>query len=109
MTEPSPIDDKEPQVTSKLRQLLESIRAGTLSPSDFAYVRAGFFPNSATFYQKELQKLGTLKGAQLLQRREAGDDRIYLYQLTFANGTRYIRLGLAPDDRVSAFSMRERQ
>jgi CubicO group peptidase (beta-lactamase class C family) len=109
VTEPSPIDDKEPQVTSKLRQLLESIRAGTLSPSDFAYVRAGFFPNSATFYQKELQKLGTLKGAQLLQRREVGDDRIYLYQLTFANGTRYIRLGLAPDDRVSAFSMRERQ
>jgi hypothetical protein len=108
VTQPRPIEDKEPQVTSKVRQLLDTIRAGTLSPSDFAYVRAGFFPDAPKFYQKELVKLGALNSAQLLSRRELGDDRIYLYQLTFANGTRYLRLGLAPDDRVSAFSLRER-
>ena len=58
--------------------------------------------------KQELEKLGQPSRVQLLERRELGDDRIYLYQLTFAGGTRYVRLGLAPDDRVSAFSIRQR-
>ena len=84
-------------------------RAGTLSPSEFAYVRAGFFPVAADAYKEELAKLGHPTSVQLLQRRELGDDRVYLYQLTFAGATRYAQLGLAPDDRVSTFSLRQRR
>jgi N-acyl-D-amino-acid deacylase len=105
---PSPVEDTEPQVTNTLRRLLDAARAGTLSPTEFAYVRAGFFPSGATLYRQELEKLGPATGIQLLSQKELGDDRIYLYQVTFAGGTRYARLGLAPDDRVSAFSLRER-
>jgi CubicO group peptidase (beta-lactamase class C family) len=108
LTTPAPIEDKEPQVAEKLRRIIEAARGGKLSPSEFAYVRAGFFPDTARFYQKELAKLGAPTAIQLLRRQELGDDRIYLYQVTFAGGTRYIRLGLAPDDRISAFGMRER-
>ena len=43
-----------------------------------------------------------------MKRDELGDDRVYIYLVTFPGGTRYIRLGLAPDDRISAFGMRER-
>ena len=106
--QPSPIADAEPRVADRLRRLLDAARAGTLSPAEFAYVRAGFFPDTASAYKQELEKLGQPTRVQLLERRELGDDRIYLYQLIFAGGTRYVRLGLAPDDRVSAFSMRER-
>jgi hypothetical protein len=105
---PSPVEDTEPQVTNTLRRLLDAARAGTLSPTEFAYVRAGFFPSGATLYRQELEKLGPATGIQLLSQKELGDDRVYLYQVTFAGGTRYARLGLAPDDRVSAFSLRER-
>jgi CubicO group peptidase (beta-lactamase class C family) len=106
--QPSPITDAEPRVADTLRRLLDATRAGTLSPAEFAYVRAGFFPDAANAHKQELEKLGQPTRVQLLERRELGDDRIYLYQLTFADGTRYVRLGLAPDDRVSAFSIRER-
>jgi CubicO group peptidase (beta-lactamase class C family) len=105
---PAPIDDVEPQVAVRLRRLLGALRAGTLSKAEFAYVRAGFFPAAANAYKEELEALGQLSRMQLVDRRELGDDRIYLYQLTFAEGTRYVRLGLAPDDRVSAFSLAER-
>jgi hypothetical protein len=101
----SPIDDREPQVTVKLRSVLSATRTGTLSRSEFAYVRAGFFPGTASYYRTELEKLGSLTGVQLLQRRELGDDRVYLYRLTFTNGTKHARLALAPDDRVSAFAI----
>ncbi|HEU4786823.1 MAG TPA: serine hydrolase [Gemmatimonadaceae bacterium] len=104
---PSPIEDAEPQVAVRLRRLLDAMRAGTLARAEFAYVRAGFFPDAADAYKKELEKLGQPSRIQLLERRELGDDRVYLYQLTFDAATRYVRLGLAPDDRVSAFSLRE--
>jgi CubicO group peptidase (beta-lactamase class C family) len=108
VTEPAPIEDKEPPITAKLRRLLDAARAGTLSPSEFAYVRAGFFPDAAAFYRKELEKLGAATRLELLSRAELGDDRIYLYRVTFTGETRYVRLGLAPDDRVATFSLRER-
>lgn len=103
---PMPIEDKEPQVTQRLTRLLETIREGKLAPADFAYVRAGFFPNSANSYRDQLKKLGVPTKAQLLERFERGDDRIYLYELTFAIGSRFLQIGLAPDDRVSSFSIR---
>ena len=41
----------------------------------------------------------------LLRRRELGDDRVYLYEVTFAGGSRWVQVGLAPDDRVSSFAV----
>lgn len=105
---PSPIDDVDAPAAAKLRRLLDAMRTGTLSRLEFAYVRAGFFPDAAEAYKKELEKLGQVSRIQLLERRELGDDRVYLYEITFAGGTRYVRVGLAPDDRVSSFGMRER-
>jgi CubicO group peptidase (beta-lactamase class C family) len=105
---PAAIEDHESRVTDELRRLLDAARAGTLSPQEFAYVRAGFFPAAAAFYKQELEKLGQPTRIQLLERKELGDDRVYLYLVTFAGATRYAHLGLAPDDRVSAFSLRER-
>jgi hypothetical protein len=94
-------------VADELRRLLDAARAGTLTPAEFAYVRAGFFPDTANVYKEDLGKLGQPSRIQLLERRELGDDRVYLYEITFAaGGTRYARLGLAPDGRVSAFSLR---
>ena len=102
---PVPIEDREPQVTQRLVKLLDIVREDKLTPADFAYVRAGFFPNAANSYRDELTKLGAPTRAQLLERVERGDDRIYLYELTFAAGSRFLRIGLAPDDRVSSFSI----
>jgi CubicO group peptidase (beta-lactamase class C family) len=104
---PSP--DPDPQVTEKLRHLLDVMRSGTLSKNEFAYVRAGFFPDAADRYKQRLVALGAVSRTQLLRRQELGDDHLYLYELTFDGGsTRYVEMGLAPDGRVSSFSLRER-
>ena len=105
---PSPIEDREPLVASRIGRLLDTIREGRLTPAEFAYVRAGFFPDAAKFYEDELKKLGPHQRLVLLDRREVGDDRIYTYEVAFPSGSRYVRVGLAPDDRVSTFSLRTR-
>jgi CubicO group peptidase (beta-lactamase class C family) len=106
--QPAPIADREPQVTAKIGRLLDAAREGKLTPAEFAYVRAGFFPDAAKFYETQLKTLGPQQRMVLLERRELGDDRVYLYDVTFASGSRLVRVGLAPDDRVSSFSVRSK-
>ncbi|MGQ0642535.1 MAG: serine hydrolase domain-containing protein [Gemmatimonadaceae bacterium] len=102
------IDDREPAVTARIREILASAAEGKLSPNDFAYVRAGFFPNAAARYARLLQPLGTPQRLDLLERKELGDDRVYQYEVAFATRTLILQIGLAPGNRVSQFSMRPR-
>ena len=104
----APIEDKEFQVTARVSRLLDTIRSGKLTPDEFAYVRAGFFPDAAQAYQRALEQLGAQQRMVLLQRLELGDDRVYTYEVTFNGGTRWVRVALAPDNKVSGFGMRAR-
>ncbi|MEW5915799.1 MAG: serine hydrolase domain-containing protein [Gemmatimonadota bacterium] len=103
-----PIDDKEPQVAERLRRLLRSAADGTLTPADFAYVRAGFFPDAANHYAQLLKPLGAPGAFVLLEREELGDDRIFLYEVAYGTKRFLVRLGLAPNEKVSTFSVRAR-
>ena len=84
----------------------DALRGGTLSPKDLAYARAGFFPAVAEYDKAELVKLGPPTKTVLVERREVGDDRLYRYELTFGDCVYHAQLGLAPDERVSQFSLR---
>jgi CubicO group peptidase (beta-lactamase class C family) len=102
----TPIEDREPQITARVAALLEKTREGKLAPADFAYVRAGFFPEGAKMYQAQLNTLGPAGQPVLVERRTLGDDRVYTYLVTFGAKTFRLLVGLAPDDRLSAFGLR---
>ena len=105
---PRPIEDREPQVTARLTKLLDDARVGVLVPAEFAYVRAGFFPDITNAYQERLRALGPSGRLVLVERTELGDDRVYLYEVTFGDRTMYYRVALAPDGGVSQFQLREK-
>jgi CubicO group peptidase (beta-lactamase class C family) len=102
-----PVEDRDPQVTAKLRRLLDDARAGTLTASEFAYVRAGFFPEVAEEIRKQLETLGPTTEMVLVKKTEKGDDRIFTYEVSFGEEVRYYTAGLAPDGRLSRFGLRE--
>ena len=103
---PAPIAETEPEVRPRLEQILAATRDGKLSPNDFAYVRAGFFPNAAKAYQQALAGVGNPDRVTLYERRVVGDDRIYLYEVAYGARVFRVTLGLAPDGKVSAFALR---
>jgi CubicO group peptidase (beta-lactamase class C family) len=105
---PAPIADTEPAIRTRLEAILAATRDGKLTPNDFAYVRAGFFPNTAKAYQEALQGTAAPDKVTLYERSVLGDDRIYLYEVTYGARVFFVRLGLAPDDRVSTFTLRRR-
>jgi CubicO group peptidase (beta-lactamase class C family) len=105
---PQPIVDREPRVRERLEAILASTRDGRLSPNDFSYVRAGFFPGAANAYREMLAGVGKPDSVVLFDRTVLGDDRVYLYEVRYGPKTFRVRLGLAPDDKVSQFSLRRR-
>ena len=98
-----PIPDREPAVRARLDSLLDQARAGRLTPAEFAYLRAGFFPDVAKAYQERLSKLGAVQQVSLLERRDLGDDRIHTYELRYATATLMVTMGIAPDGKLSQF------
>jgi N-acyl-D-amino-acid deacylase len=100
------IEDKEPAVTALVAKLLENVRDGKLERSQFAYVRAGFFPGTAKFYQEQLSRIGLPDRLQLLKRETLGDDRVYTYEMIRNDGRRArLTVAFAPDGRVAEFGI----
>jgi CubicO group peptidase (beta-lactamase class C family) len=104
----TPIPDAEPQVTARLTALLEQVRSGKLTPADFAYLPRGFFPERAKAYQEQLSALGPPGKLVLVRRHPQGDDRLYTYEVLFGTRAFLYTVGLAPDDRLSLLSLREK-
>ena len=104
----APMADREPKVRAQLETILAATRDGRLTPNDFAYVRAGFFPGAAKAYQAMLAGVGAPDSVTLYGRTVLGDDRIYTYDVGYGAKVFRVRLGLAPDDKVSVFTVRRR-
>ena len=103
--EPStPIRDREPAVAERVRGLLAAARQGTLSPQDLPYIRGGF-EAQAKHYEELLRPLQTPPRLNLVDRREMGDDRVYTYAVAYGASSLRVKVGLAPDDRVSEFDI----
>jgi CubicO group peptidase (beta-lactamase class C family) len=100
----TPIRDREPAVTERVRRLLGAARQGTLAPQDLPYLH-GNFVSQAKQYEELLRPLETPQRLNLLDRRELGDDRVYTYAVVYAARTLRVQIALAPDDRVSAFDI----
>ncbi len=103
-----PIADTEPQVTARLRELLAAAAKGELRPEDFVYVRAGFFPSGAKGLEATLASLGSPTTVSPLRRIDLGDDRIHIYDVSYATKAFRVALALAPDGKVAGLSVRPR-
>ena len=101
----TPIQEDDPEMQARVKRLLAEAAAGKLSPDEFSYVRAGFFPAVANAYVEQLRDTGALAGLTLLERREVGDDRIRTYRVAFEKRTMRLWLAVAPDGKLAAFRL----
>jgi CubicO group peptidase (beta-lactamase class C family) len=104
----TPIEDREPQLTTRASHFLESARAGTLRAGDLAYTRAGFFPDIAKIIQTRLQPVTMPATLVLVKRVELGDDRVSTYEVNAGPRVLVYSIGFAPDGKVSILSVTEK-
>jgi len=96
------IADKEPEVTSFVKDLVQKLSEGTSDPNSFTTeLRGEIFPARAERVARLLKSLGTLNKLELVERGEKGDFRVYGYQLTFQNGSRFLKMSLTKESKIA--------
>ncbi len=100
--EAKPIEDKEPQTTMLLRNLLQEIADGKADPNRFTpELRAKLFPEQIQGASDYLKELGPLKSLDLIKRGEEGERRAYQYRATYESMALFVSLQLTKDNKIA--------
>ncbi|HKW62674.1 MAG TPA: serine hydrolase domain-containing protein [Candidatus Acidoferrum sp.] len=100
--EEKPIEDKEPQVTQMVRDLLREIVDGKAKPERFTEeARKRLFPDEMQELGPALKEFGELKGLELMERTEEGERRNYRYLARYANLALMISVALTKDNKMA--------
>jgi hypothetical protein len=98
-----PIDDRNPQVTQRLKGLMQQIAAGTTHPADFAFIPKQDLAEMMSGYRKTLQSLGSLQEIALFARNESGDPA-YRYRLRYDKGVLEVNLSYAANGKIEGLT-----
>jgi CubicO group peptidase (beta-lactamase class C family) len=103
----TPIEDREPEVTRRLRRLLEATMAGKVEPGEFEYLSEQEVTELAAADQELIQPLGPPGEIGLFARKDVGNDRVHRYRVRFEEKVLDATLALAPSGKISSFSLDE--
>lgn len=95
-----PIEDRAPEVTRRVRDLLSASQIPAAEQARFA--SPDFVKYVADRYAQRRGPLGALKEVRPFQRTEVGDDQAYVYRARFERGIADLSLTLMPDGRIDS-------
>jgi hypothetical protein len=97
-----PIEDKEPQVTAFIREILQKVAEGKADPEWFTPERRKeLFPDRIKDFGEFVKSLGTLKSLDLVERKQEDGLPAYTYRAAFDDRTMLLRLTLSPDGKIA--------
>ncbi|MGE5609158.1 MAG: serine hydrolase domain-containing protein, partial [Bacillota bacterium] len=96
-----PIEDKEPQVTALLRELLIGVAEWRLPEEKFTAELWQVTSQQRDNLQRTARNLGQVKALDLLARTESPGLRTYRYRATFVNGKLITTMTLNGDGKIS--------
>jgi CubicO group peptidase (beta-lactamase class C family) len=101
-----PIEDKEPQVTAFLVDLLQKLADGKAEPGLFsADLQKELFPDTVKEFAGMLKEWGPRKSIALIQRTNADGNRVYRYRVVFQDESILLQLTLTSDGKIARLSV----
>ena len=96
-----PIEDKEPQVTAMLRDVLTKLAEGKADAAAFTAPEWQELSPDISAYAESMKELGPLQKLELLERKEEGQERVYTYRATYKEPLR-VSMHLSTDGKIGA-------
>jgi CubicO group peptidase (beta-lactamase class C family) len=101
--EVKPLEDKEPQTTLLVRDLLREIADGKADPQRFTpELRAKLFPERIQNAGDYLKEQGPLKSLDLTKRGEEGNQHSYEYRANYERTELFLFVQLTKDNKIAA-------
>jgi CubicO group peptidase (beta-lactamase class C family) len=101
---PKAIQDNEPAVTKKFRDLVDGLAQGTVDQSTLTPEAAKkFMPDDVKGYHDYFDDLGAVKSVELIERKEENGVRTYRYRVGFERDLHVLVLGLDGSDKITVF------
>lgn len=101
------IEDKEPQVTTRAKELLQKIAAGTVEQELFtAEAKEFLFPDRIKQVGAQTKSLGALEKFELVERATANGAQIYRYRAGFKNASIIYSVSITEDGKIAALNFR---
>jgi CubicO group peptidase (beta-lactamase class C family) len=97
---PQPIEDKEPQVTTLLRNVLTSLAEGKADAGLFTPKMWEELSPDLAGIAESLTELGPLQKLELLERKQEDQERVYSYRAVFREPLK-IDMRLTPESRIA--------
>jgi hypothetical protein len=96
------IEDKEPNVTALVKDIVQKFAEGAVDPNLFIpEARAELFPDAAKQAGAFLKSLGALSLVELVERKEEDDKRFYRYRLTFKETILFGKIMLTKEGKIA--------
>jgi len=97
---PAPIEDREPEVTERLKRVMEQLRSGELNHDWFTSKFVESFSPVQSRVAAEVQTFGELKSISLIERKNADGHRSYRYRMVYVNKTVFILYSYDKDGKI---------
>ncbi len=102
---PKAIEDKEPEVTRLVKDLISSFVASKPDPKLFTPdLQAAIFPDQVKAISEYFKAKGTLQRIELLKRHQQGNRRAYRYRLVYPNEQLWLDLDLDKEGKIVMIS-----
>jgi CubicO group peptidase (beta-lactamase class C family) len=96
------IEDKEPQVTAMVKDLLQKFADQNADQTLFTKdAQAYIFPELAKRFGEYLRSLGALQQIQLVERKAEDDQRVYRYRLIYKDEALIFTMNLNKEGKIS--------
>lgn len=102
-----PIEDREPEVTALLRDVVERAAEGRLESKPFTLTTWVALSAIKKQLQEESKRDGALKSVELLARDESRGERTYRYRVAFASRAHVVTMKLNKEGKIAGLSAEE--
>lgn len=102
----SPIEDRNPAVTERVKRLLQQLPTQKLDAREFAKSAQQHIDRVAEYYGGRVKAVGGLQELRLFETAERGDDQVYRYRGRFEKGILEIGATVDPDGKFSSLTVK---
>ncbi|MCY2991005.1 MAG: serine hydrolase [Planctomycetota bacterium] len=100
-----PIEDKEPQVGVRLKEIYASLAEGKPDDKSFTPEMMKVLASQHEQLQQLARTLGPLQSLVLVERADEGELRLYRYRATYQNGKNTVVLSLTKHEAISGLRL----